>query len=94
MSRILRSMEIIYSHPDFVEQHDNIPIPMEIYTLTKSIRSKIFNYHAYVKDLINASFVETRNTVPWTCINFYLKYTDENHQHILSGDLGIISNLN
>ena len=80
MARILRSMEIIYSRPDFVEQHDNIP--MEIYTLTKSIRSKIFNYHAFAKDLNNASFVETCNTVPWTCINFYLKYTDENHQHI------------
>ena len=54
-------MEIIYIRPDFVEQDD---IPMEIYILTTSIRSKIFNYHAFIKDLNNAFFVENRNTVP------------------------------
>ena len=77
-------MEIIYIRPDFVEQDD---IPMEIYILTTSIRSKIFNYHAFIKDLNNAFFVENRNTIPCSCINFDPKYIDKNHQHLLSGIL-------
>ena len=48
VAKVLRSKGNIDSRPDLVEQDD---ILMVIYTLTQSIRSNIFNYHAFVKDL-------------------------------------------
>ena len=89
VARILRSKEIIDRRPDFVEQDD---ILIVIYTFTQSIRSNIFNYHVPVKDLNITYFVENSKTVPYACSKFIPKYIDKNHQHILAGDLGLISN--
>ena len=61
--------------------------------LTQSIRSKIFNYQAFVKDLDITSFVENLYIVPCTYSNFNTKDIDKNHQHILTGDLGITFNV-
>ena len=91
VARMLHNKEIIDNHPDFIEQGG---IPMVIYTLNQSIRPNIFNYHVFIKDLNITSFAENYNTVPCACSKFDPSYIDRNHQHILTGDLGIISRLN
>ena len=59
---------------DFVEQND---IHMVIYRFTQFMKSNIFNYHAFFKDLSVTSFVENPNTVPCAYSNFDPKYINK-----------------
>ena len=52
---------------------------MIIYTLTQSIKSNIFNYHGFVKDMNITSFVENPNIVPCAYSKFDPKYIGKNH---------------
>ena len=80
VATILRNEEIIDSFSWFDKKDD---VPIVIYTPTQSIRSNIFNYHAFVKYLSITSFVEYPNTVPCACSKFYPKYIDKNHQQFI-----------
>ena len=53
---------------------------MAIYTLSQSIRSSIFNYQLFVKDLHITSLAENPNTVPCACSKFDPKCIDKNYQ--------------
>ena len=64
-------------------------IPTVIYQLTDSIRSKLFNYKDFVQTLNIDAFIEDNNTLPCDCHNS--PFTDSDHNHILTGDLNIIS---
>ena len=82
VARIQYSEEIIDSHPNFIEQ-DNIPMVIYAYSVYKVgpyRLSYIFDYHAFVNDLIITSFMENPNTVTCPCNNFDLEYIDKNHQ--------------
>ena len=63
---------------------------MVFYTLTQSIRPKIFNYHTFAKVLNTKIFVENPNTVLCACSKFDIKCFGKNHQHIVTDDLEII----
>ena len=65
---------------------------MVIYTLTQFMGSIVFNYQAFLKDLNITYLQKNSNTVLCACSKFDPKYTDKNHQHILTDDIRIISN--
>ena len=46
-----------------------------VYTLTKTIRPKIFNHHEFKKTLDNKSILDNMNNLPCNCAAF----TDPNH---------------
>ena len=52
-----------------------------VYTLTKTIRPKIFNHQEFKKILDNKSILDNMNNLPCNCAAF----TDPNHWHIVTG---------
>ena len=65
---------------------------MVVYSLNKPIRSKIFNYHQFVRDLDLTRFTEDNNSTHCYCKEFDSSFTNPHHGHIITGDLGIVNN--
>ena len=63
---------------------------MVTHTLGQTIRSKIFNYKSFVKDLDTVNIINNLDSLPCSCQNS--KYKDQHHGHIITGDLGIVEN--
>ena len=85
IQKIIRDKDTVNSLP-----HDfRNDIPTVVYQLTNSIRSKLFNYKDFVQNLDVDAFVEDNSTLPCECLNS--PYVDPHHNHILTGDLNIIS---
>ena len=83
--KILRDKDTINALP-----HDlRNDIPTVIYQLTDSIRSKLFNYKEFVQTLDVDAFIEDNTILPCDC--FHSPFVDSDHNHIITGDLNIIS---
>ena len=59
-----------------------------VYTLTKTIRSKIFNHKEFMKTLDTKDILDNMNNLACNCITSPL--TDPNHRHIVTGDIRIV----
>ena len=60
------------------------------YTLTKTIRSKIFNPKEFIKTLDTKGILHNMINLP--CNYTTSSFTDPNHGHIVSGDIRIVQN--
>ena len=61
-----------------------------VYTLTKTIRSKIFNHKEFIKTLDTKDILDNMINLPCNCTTS--PFTDPNHGHIVSGDIHIVQN--
>ena len=61
-----------------------------VYTLIKTIRSKIFNHKEFIKTLDTKDILENMNNLPRSCTTS--PFTDPNHGHIVTGDISIVQN--
>ena len=61
-----------------------------VYTLTKTIRSKIFNHKEFIKTLDTKDILENMNNLSCNCT--ISPFTYANHGHIVSGDIRIVQN--
>ena len=89
LSKLLRSQISMASLP---QQMDKTDIPMIIYTLNRSIRSKIFNYNEFIKSLDLNEFINTDEHVKCCCDQFDDSFINKDLGHIITGDLNIIDN--
>ena len=64
--------------------------PMIVYILENPIKSTIFNHKKAVQNIDIASFLNDPTTVPCNCADS--PFVDENHGHIVTGDLNIVKN--
>ena len=58
-----------------------------VYTLTKTIRSKIFNHKEFIKTLDTKDILDNMYKLPCNCTT--TPFTDANHGHIVSGNIRI-----
>ena len=86
---ILRNPEVLNNCPLNITPSD---IPMVVYSLEQPVRSKIFNYHQFVKDLDLNEFVKDPNSINCSCSHFDSAFTNNDHGHIITGDLRIVQN--
>ena len=63
-------------------------IPMVVYKLTDTIRSKLFNYKDFVQSLDVDLFLSDNNIPPCECENS--PFVNSHHNHIITGDLSIV----
>jgi hypothetical protein len=89
LSKLLHSSSLSNEFPAYVTNTTYIP-PTVVYQLTPTIRSNIFNYTKFVKDLDLNKFVDNPNILPCSCTDS--PYVDNFHKHIVSGDLVIVPN--
>ena len=89
LPKILRSNEVLQSGSCNIDESE---IPMVVYSLNKPIRSKIFNYHQFVRDLDLTRFTEDNNSIHCYCNEFDGSFTNPHHGHIITDDLGIVNN--
>ena len=89
LSQVLRCQEIKSNMPHLM---DALDIPMVVYFLKPSIRSKIFNYKKFVKNLNLTELSLNPNSIPCYCNEYDNSFIDSVSKHVLSGDLNIVSN--
>ena len=89
LPKILRSNEASSNLPSNFCESD---IPMVVYSLNSSIRSKLFNYKRFVEDLDINKFVENTNSVSCCCSKYDKSFTNHQYGHIVTGDLNIVNN--
>ena len=83
--KIMRDKDTVASLP-----HDlRNDIPTVIYKLTDSIRSKLFNYKEFVQTIDVDAFIQDNTILPCDCAGS--PFVDPDHNHILTGDLNIVS---
>ena len=87
ISNIINDKNVIATLPPQFNKTENIAT---VYTLTKTIRSKIFNHKEFIKNLDTNSILNESNNLPCNCKNS--PFVDPNHGHILTGDLRIVKN--
>ena len=61
-----------------------------VYTLTKTILSKIFNHKEFIKTLDTKDILDNMNNLSCKCTTS--PFTDANHGHIVNGDIRIVQN--
>ena len=61
-----------------------------VYTLTKTIRSKIFNHKEFIKTLGTKEILDNMNNLPCNCTTSLFK--DPNHGYIVTGGICIVQN--
>jgi hypothetical protein len=88
LSSILHLDEVIQKLPTALQQEE---VPSVVYSLSNTIRNKIFNYKDTV-DSIDTNDFETFGTGITDCECQNSQFVDENHGHVITGDLRIISN--
>ena len=71
-------------------QFNNTEQISTVYTLTKTIRSKIFNHKEFLKTLDTKDILDNTNNLPCNCTTS--PFTDPNHGHIVTGDISITQN--
>ena len=89
------SLPSILNHPDItkllptedLQTRENIPVVT--YSLSNTIRNKIFNYKDTVES-INITNINSYIPEPCDCHNS--EYIDKDHKHVLTGDLRIVGN--
>ena len=86
--KILKDNDVCSALPEALRDD----IPTVVYTLTNTIRSRIFNYKEFVQSLDVDRFLRDETILPCDCL--HSPYIDMNHEHILTGDLNIVDNIN
>ena len=61
-----------------------------VYTLTKTIRSKIFNHKEFIKTLGTKEILDNMTNLPCNCTTSLFK--DPNHGYIVTGGICIVQN--
>ena len=87
ISKIINDKNVKKSLPTQFNKTEQIST---VYTLTKTIRSKIFNHKEFIKTLDTKDILENMNNLPCNCTTS--PFTDANHGHIVSGDIRIVPN--
>ena len=59
-----------------------------VYTLTETIRCKIFNHKEFIKMLDTKNILDNRYNLPCNCKSS--PFSDPNHGHILTGETRIV----
>ena len=88
LDKILRCADVTEKLP---EQFQNDEPPSVVPRLSKTIRSKIFNYKQTVND-IKVSDMDTYGTSLRSCDCRDSEFIDTDHGHIVTGDLRIVGN--
>ena len=90
LAKLLRSNELASNMPPVMQPED---IPMVVYSLSKTTRSKILNYEKFVtKELDLDAFSKDSNSISCNCSNYSNDFIDRNRGHVLTGNLQIINN--
>ena len=84
VQRIFREKEVV----DLLPHDLKGDIPMVVYKLTDTIRSKLFNYKDFVQSLDVDLFLSDNNILPCECENS--PFVNSDHNHIITGDLSIV----
>ena len=87
ISKIINDKNVKKSLPTQFNKTEQIST---VYTLTKTMRSKIFNHKEFIKTLDTKDILENMNNLPGNCTTS--PFTDANHGHIVSGDIRIVQN--
>ena len=87
LSRILRDKSLKLTLPSTPNKFSP---PMVTYKLSKSIASSIFNFKEFVENLDKDSYLNDKSILPCHCSNS--PFVDPHHQHIVSGNLKIVTN--
>ena len=61
-----------------------------VYTLTKTIQSKIFNHKEFIKTLDTEDSLDNMNNLSCNCTTS--PFTDPNHGHVVTGEIRIFRN--
>ena len=85
MHKIFKDKDIVHTLPREIRDDP----PTVVYHLTNSIRSKLFNYKEFVQSLDVDAAVADISSLPCHCSNS--PFVNPDHNHILTGDLNIIS---
>ena len=86
IQRILRDKDVLGALPHNLRNDS----PTVVYQLTDTIRSKLFNYKKFVQSLDVDTFLSDNSILPCDCSQS--PFADPNHGHIISGDLGLVTN--
>ena len=89
LPKVLRNQHVMEAGQNLIEEDD---VPMVVFNLSQPIRSTILNYNKFVSNLDLVKFQNDPDCIPCRCSNFDKKFCDSNHNHIITGDLSIISN--
>ena len=89
LPQILRSKTVKENSPHMMDDTD---VPMVVYSLSQTIRSKVFNYKKFVNNLDLDLFSHNIKSVPCHCNKYDKSFIEPNAKHILTGDLNIIKN--
>jgi len=90
LAKLLRSNELASNMPPVMQSED---IPMVVYSLTETTRSKLLNYKKFVgKELDLEVFSNNESSIPCKCSSYPDEFVDANRGHILTGNLQIIKN--
>ena len=87
ISKIINDKNVKKSLPTQFNKTEQIST---VYTLIKTVRSKIFNHKEFIKTLDAKDILENMNNLPCNCITS--PFTDANHGHIVSRDMRIVQN--
>ena len=87
LSRIFRDKSVLNTLPDIVPKTR----PTIVYKYINPIRGKIFNYKQTMSELKVTEFIEDYDNISCKCDTS--KYKDPNHNHIITGNLDIVNNL-
>ena len=88
LKNILRKPNVMSKLPEILQDEDP---PSVVYSLSSTIRNKIFNYKETVDSIDTANF-ETFGTNLSACTCSDSPFVDPDHGHILTGDLRILKN--
>ena len=90
LPRILHSPELT---KEFPKEAGVYSPPTVVYKLDKTIRSSIFNFGHFVETLDVDAFLKDEKNLPCHCEESqFSQFADNFHNHIISGDLRIVSN--
>ena len=87
ISRIINDKNVNKNLPKQFNKTEQIST---VYTLTKTIRSKIFNQKELIKTLDTKNILDNINNLRYNCTTS--SFTGPNDGHIFTGDIGIVQN--
>ena len=87
ISKIIKDKNVKKNLPTQFSKTEQIST---VYTLTKTIRSKIYNHKEFIKTLDTKVILDNMNNLP--CNYKTSPFTDPNHGHIVTGDISIVQN--
>ena len=87
INKIINDTNVKKNLPRQFNKTEQIPT---VYTLSKTIRSKMFNHKELIKTLDTNKILDNTINLPCNCTAS--PFIDQNHGHIVSGDIRIVQN--